>query len=147
MSRLTRKMMGKVVLPIIPMEINSEEDLNKYHKVRREYEVMAIKLAEYEDKEEALEETKEQILKEYALDLYEEFNQVMRCTGKIDMQDVVDILQLNEEKDKKIIIGQKYKLKNSKSEVTVTSIYDDKTVGVIFNSGFEGEVNISALDI
>lgn len=139
--------MGKVVLPIIPMEINSEEDLNKYHKVRREYEVMAIKLAEYEDKEEALEETKEQILKEYALDLYEEFNQVMRCTGKIDMQDVVDILQLNEEKDKKIIIGQKYKLKNSKSEVTVTSIYDDKTVGVIFNSGFEGEVNISALDI
>lgn len=52
MSRLTRKMMGQVVLPVIPMEIKTKEDLNEYHKVRREYEAMAIKLAEYEDKED-----------------------------------------------------------------------------------------------
>lgn len=149
MSRLTRKMMGKVVLPVIPMEIKTKEDLNKYHEVRREYEAMAIKLAEYEDKEEAgevSEEIEEKIMQEYAEDLYEEFNQVMICTGKIDMQDVVDILQLNEESNKKIVIGQKYKLKDSKSEVTITSV-DDTTVGVIFSSGFEGELKISALDI
>ena len=45
-------MMGKVILPIIPMEIKSKEDLDKYHKVRKEYEEMAIKLAEYEDKDD-----------------------------------------------------------------------------------------------
>lgn len=37
MSRLTRKMMNKVELPIIPMEIKSKEDLEKYHDVRRKY--------------------------------------------------------------------------------------------------------------
>lgn len=52
MSRLTRKMMGQVILPMIPMEIKSKEDLDKYHEVRKEYEDMAIKLAEYEDREE-----------------------------------------------------------------------------------------------
>lgn len=98
MSRLTRKIMGKVVLPVIPMEIKSKEDLDKYHEVRREYEAMVIKLAEYEDKEENNEvsdEIREEILKEYAEDLYEEFNQVAICEGKITMKDVADILQLN----------------------------------------------------
>ncbi|HBJ2604404.1 TPA: hypothetical protein ACXDAM_000813 [Clostridium botulinum] len=52
MSRLTKKMMGKVVLPIMPMGIETKEDLYKYHEVRREYEDIAIKLAEYEDREE-----------------------------------------------------------------------------------------------
>ena len=52
MSRLTKKFADKVVLPVIPMEIKSKEDLDKFHEVRREYEAMAIKLAEYEDKEE-----------------------------------------------------------------------------------------------
>lgn len=97
MSRLTRKIMGKVVLPVIPMEIKSKEDLDKYHEVRREYEAMVIKLAEYEDKEENNEvsdETREEILKEYAEDLYEEFNQVAICEGKITMKDIIDILQL-----------------------------------------------------
>lgn len=52
MSRLTRKMMGRVVLPTIPMEIRSKEDLEKWHECRKEYENMAIKLAEYEDRDE-----------------------------------------------------------------------------------------------
>ncbi|EDT74781.1 hypothetical protein [Clostridium butyricum] len=42
------------------------------------------------------EEVKEEILKEYAEDLYEEFSQIARCEGKITMKDVVDVLQLNE---------------------------------------------------
>lgn len=95
---------------------------------------------------EVSEETKEKIMQEYAEDLYEEFNQVARFKRKITMKDVIDILQLNEESDKKIVIGQKYKLKDSKSEVTITSV-DDTTVGVIFSSGFEGELKISSLDI
>ena len=52
MNRLTRKFGEKVILPTIPMEINSQEDLEKFHKVRKEYENMAIKLSEYEDREE-----------------------------------------------------------------------------------------------
>ena len=48
------------------------------------------------DTEEISEEVKEAIMKEYAEDLYEEFNQVARCEGKITMKDVVDLLQLNE---------------------------------------------------
>lgn len=52
MSRLTKKFAGKVVLPSIPMEIKTKEDLDKYHEIRRECETMAIKLAEYEDREE-----------------------------------------------------------------------------------------------
>ena len=53
--------MGQVVVPVIPMEIKTKEDLNEYHKVRREYEAMAIKLAEYEDKEENREASEEVI--------------------------------------------------------------------------------------
>ena len=49
MERLTKKFGDKVILPIIPMGINSKEDLDKYHKVRKEYQDMAIKLAAYED--------------------------------------------------------------------------------------------------
>jgi len=52
MSRLTRKFGDEVILPIIPMDINSKEDLEKYHNIRREYENMVIKLSEYEDREE-----------------------------------------------------------------------------------------------
>ena len=52
MSRLTRKFGDKVILPIIPMEINSKEDLEKYHDIRKEYENITIKLSEYEDREE-----------------------------------------------------------------------------------------------
>lgn len=40
------------------------------------------------------DEIKEEILKEYAEDLYEEFNQVAICEGKITMKDVADILQI-----------------------------------------------------
>lgn len=46
--------------------------------------------------EDIPEDIKEEILKEYAEDLYEEFNQVARCEGNITMKDVVDVLQLNE---------------------------------------------------
>lgn len=49
MKRLTKKFGNKVILPIIPMGIDSKEDLDKYHEVRREYQAMTIKLAEYED--------------------------------------------------------------------------------------------------
>lgn len=56
MSRLTRKMMGKVILPMIPMEINTREDLENWHEVRRQYDAMVIKLAEYEDREEEYKE-------------------------------------------------------------------------------------------
>lgn len=56
MKRLTKKSGDKVLLPIIPMGIDSKEDLNKYHKVRKEYQDVAIKLAEYEDTELTPEE-------------------------------------------------------------------------------------------
>lgn len=52
MARLTKKFMGKVLLPTVPMEIKTKEDLEKYHKAIKEYESYAIKLAEYEDREE-----------------------------------------------------------------------------------------------
>lgn len=48
-------------------------------------------------KETDVEQIREEAMKDYAGDLYEEFNQVMRCEGKITMKDVIDILQLNEE--------------------------------------------------
>jgi len=51
-KRLTKKFGDRVILPLIPMEIKTKEDLDKYHEIRREYEAMAIKLAEYEDREE-----------------------------------------------------------------------------------------------
>lgn len=35
MNRLTRKFGEKVILPTIPMEINSQEDLEKFHKVKK----------------------------------------------------------------------------------------------------------------
>lgn len=43
------------------------------------------------------EEIVEQILKEYAEDLFEEFQQIERFEGKITMKDVVDILQIEVE--------------------------------------------------
>lgn len=43
---------------------------------------------------EISDEQKEEILKEYAEDLYQEFNQVARVEGKITMKDVEDILQI-----------------------------------------------------
>ena len=49
MDRLTKKFGDKVLLPNIPMEINSKEDLDKYHEVRRDIESKIIRLAEYED--------------------------------------------------------------------------------------------------
>jgi len=49
MKRLTKKFGDKVILPIIPMAIDSKEDLDKFHEVRKEYQAMAIKLSEYED--------------------------------------------------------------------------------------------------
>lgn len=42
------------------------------------------------------EEIKEQILKEYAEDIFEEFQQIERFEGRITLKDVVDILQINE---------------------------------------------------
>ena len=52
MERLTRKIAGSVALPLIPMDIKNKEDLEIYHKVRKQYEESTIKLAEYEDLEE-----------------------------------------------------------------------------------------------
>lgn len=49
MERLTEKFGDKVVLPIIPMEIRSKSDLERFHKARKKYEENTIKLAEYED--------------------------------------------------------------------------------------------------
>lgn len=49
MERLTKKFADNVMLPMIPMEINSKEDLEEYHRVRKEYEDYAVKLASYED--------------------------------------------------------------------------------------------------
>lgn len=42
------------------------------------------------------EEITEQILKEYAEDLFEEFQQIERFEGKITLKDVTDILQINQ---------------------------------------------------
>lgn len=42
------------------------------------------------------EEITEQILKEYAEDLFEEFQQIERFEGKITLKDVMDILQINQ---------------------------------------------------
>ena len=52
MERLTIKLAGSVALPLIPMDIKNKEDLEIYHKVRKQYEENTIKLAEYEDLEE-----------------------------------------------------------------------------------------------
>jgi hypothetical protein len=49
MERLTEMMMGKAVLPMIPMDIKDHKDLNQFHAIRRWYEDRVIKLAEYED--------------------------------------------------------------------------------------------------
>ncbi|HBX47656.1 MAG TPA: hypothetical protein DEF85_02050 [Clostridiaceae bacterium] len=49
MKRLTKKFGDKVLLPNIPMEIKSKEDLDKFHEVRRDIESKIIRLAEYED--------------------------------------------------------------------------------------------------
>lgn len=40
-------------------------------------------------------EIKEQLLKEYAEDLYEEFQQIVRFEEKITLKDIADILQIN----------------------------------------------------
>lgn len=47
MERLTEKFGDKVVLPIIPMEIKNQSDLERFHTVRKKYEENTIKLAEY----------------------------------------------------------------------------------------------------
>lgn len=52
MERLTKKIAGKVILPLIPMDIKNKDDLETYHKARKQYEENTIKLAEYEDLEE-----------------------------------------------------------------------------------------------
>lgn len=49
MKRLTKKFGDKVLLPSLPMGINSKEDLDKFHEVRRDIESKIIRLAEYED--------------------------------------------------------------------------------------------------
>lgn len=48
MERLTECMMGKAVLPMIPMEIKDHKDLSKFHSIRKWYEDRVIRLAEYE---------------------------------------------------------------------------------------------------
>ena len=58
MERLTGKFGDKVVLPIIPMEIKNQSDLERFHKVRKKYEENTIKLAEYEDSGLSPEEVK-----------------------------------------------------------------------------------------
>jgi hypothetical protein len=50
--RLTKKFAGKIILPMIPMEIKSKNDLENFHKIRKEYENITFKLAEYEDRDE-----------------------------------------------------------------------------------------------
>lgn len=47
--------------------------------------------------EDIPENIKEEILKEYAEDLYEEFMQIDRFEGKITLKDVADILQIESE--------------------------------------------------
>jgi hypothetical protein len=42
------------------------------------------------------EDIYEQILKEYAEDLFEEFQQIERFEGKITLKDVADTLQIGE---------------------------------------------------
>lgn len=49
MKRLTEKFGDKVILPIIPMQINNKKELDNFHEVRRDIEAKIIKLAEYED--------------------------------------------------------------------------------------------------
>ena len=56
MERLTIKIAGKVFLPLPPMNIKNQDDLETYHKVRKQYEENTIKLAEYEDFEEIFRE-------------------------------------------------------------------------------------------
>jgi len=38
MERLTRKFGDKIILPMIPMEIKTSDDLENYHKVRKDIE-------------------------------------------------------------------------------------------------------------
>jgi len=46
--------------------------------------------------EDIPEEIVEQILEEYAEDVFEEFQQIQRFEGKITLQDIADILQINQ---------------------------------------------------
>lgn len=49
-ERLTKKFGNKTVLPMLPMsEIQCFQDLDDFHKVRREIETKIIRLSEYED--------------------------------------------------------------------------------------------------
>jgi len=49
-ERLTRKFGDKTVLTMLPMpEIQCEQDLVDFHKVRRDIETKIIRLSEYED--------------------------------------------------------------------------------------------------
>lgn len=64
MERLTRKIAGSVALPLIPMDIKNKEDLEIYHKVRKQYEENTIKLAEYED---FVENVKDTLITDYSV--------------------------------------------------------------------------------
>lgn len=46
------------------------------------------------DKENITNEIIEQILKEYAEDIFQEFQQIWRFEGKITLKDVEDVLQI-----------------------------------------------------
>ncbi|WP_455797576.1 hypothetical protein [Clostridium butyricum] len=86
---------------------------------------------ESENKEESGEvsdEAKEEILKEYSEDLYQEFNQITRCEGKITMKDVADILQLNESAIKNIypLYEARVQLKGSNISINFESNDLDK---------------------
>ena len=53
MERLTKKIAGSVALPLIPMDIKNKEDLEIYHKVRKQYEENTIKRRYLEKESEA----------------------------------------------------------------------------------------------
>ena len=49
MERLTKPLCGGYELPMIPMEIKTQDDLQKFHEVRKFYESCAIRCGQYED--------------------------------------------------------------------------------------------------
>lgn len=49
MERLTKPLCGGYELPMIPMEIKTQDDLQKFHEARKFYESCAIRCGQYED--------------------------------------------------------------------------------------------------
>lgn len=49
MERLTKPLCGGYELPMIPVEIKTQDDLQKFHEVRKFYESCAIRCGQYED--------------------------------------------------------------------------------------------------